>query len=799
MRVRGALPLLATLALAGCGGTPPPSEPPPIPAPPLPQISGNLDVDGLTAGVTIVRDRWGIPHITALNQDDLFFAQGFVQAQDRLFQMDLWRRSVQGRLAEVLGTNFIERDAMTRRMRYRGSLDAEWASYGRDAKAIATAFVRGINAWVATARERPPEEFSLAGWTPEFWAPEDLLNRTEAFVASAGADDELFRARLSSAVGVPTASRLMGADASETVTPPSGVDLTVINYFVADMLRRVGTQPFFSGISGPVPGTLQPEATPAPSPLPLPRRTITGAAFALGPARSATGAPLAAGNWFAALDSPALRYLVHLQAPGWNVIGATAPWRPGVAIGHNDRIAWSFAPARLDTQDVFVERLNPANPHQVAVPGGWRDMTVVMESVPVKGRTEPYDYEQQYTAHGVVVALDRERHLAYAVKWSGAEPGAAPELGALALGRAQSWTEFRTALAAWKMPVAEFVYADVDGHIASQTAGLVPVRPAGRGTLPSAGWTRDADWRGWLSLDRLPHVVDPSGGLAIAAPGSEARRQRITESHADEASPLAAVRATLRDIVSWNASRLIPLLAPLRAADESVETARQRLVAWHRIVSSDSTDALLYVAWEHALLRRLATLRVPSMLLDEFVARADGVLVPAFTNPSSLWFDGDPARTRDTVLLDSLSAAVDDVRRWSSGDATATWGTFQAAAFTHPLAVSSRARRRYNVGPFALPGYDATLFATIRATAEQTMGPALQVAFDVSGWDRSRAILPPGQAAAPDSPHFADLALLWSKGDDAPLPFSPEAVQAASESTLVLTPRSTGGAPQLTR
>ena len=192
----------------------------------MPQVSGTLAVAGLTAPVRIVRDTWGVPHIYAQSQDDLFFAQGFVQAQDRLFQMDLWRRSAQGRLSEVLGPNFIERDAMTRRMQYRGDPAAEWASYGPDAKAIAEAFVRGVNAWVALARERPPEEFVLAGWKPEPWSADDLLNRTDAFTASGDALDEVFRARLVAAVGLARARLLLPGE--RAIEAPAGLDAAAV-------------------------------------------------------------------------------------------------------------------------------------------------------------------------------------------------------------------------------------------------------------------------------------------------------------------------------------------------------------------------------------------------------------------------------------------------------------------------------------------------------------------------------------------------------------------------------------------
>jgi penicillin amidase len=216
----------------------------------VPQVSGSVAVAGLTAPVRIVRDTWGVPHIYARSADDLFFAQGLVQAQDRLLQMDLWRRSAQGRLSEVLGPNFIERDAMTRRMQYRGDPDAEWESYGPDTKTIAEAFVRGVNAWVTFARERPPEEFVLAGWKPDLWSPVDLLNRTDAFTASGDAIDDIFRARLAATVGAARARQLLSR--GRAIDIPAGLDITAVPALVADAIRRVGTPPFLVGLSAPV-------------------------------------------------------------------------------------------------------------------------------------------------------------------------------------------------------------------------------------------------------------------------------------------------------------------------------------------------------------------------------------------------------------------------------------------------------------------------------------------------------------------------------------------------------------------
>ena len=473
-----------------CRRTPPPRLPPL-----LPQVSGTLAVAGLTAPARIVRDTWGVPHIYAASQDDLFVAQGVVQAQDRLFQMDLWRRSGQGRLSEVLGPNFIERDAMTRRIQYRGDPGAEWASYGPDAKAIAEAFVRGVNAWVALARERPPEEFVLAGWKPDPWSPDDLLNRTEAFTASGDALDEIFRARLTARAGALRARQLLPGDRAIDVA--AGLDIAAVPDLVADAIRRVGTPPFFLGLAAPATEStvrLQPDATNA-------------------------------GTAARTLDHPSLRYFVHLNAPGWNVIGATAPWRPGVAAGHNDRLAWTAEPVDADTQDVYVEKLNPANLHQVEDGGRWVDIESRKDRIAVRGRTTPVDFERETTRHGVVVASDRARHLAFAVRWSGSEPGAAAELAAAALDRAASWTEFRSALARWKLPARRMTYADADGQRGFQVAALVPVRRGWNGALPAPGWTGATEWTGWRTLDDLPHAISraaahgarPTAGLGAGA------------------------------------------------------------------------------------------------------------------------------------------------------------------------------------------------------------------------------------------------------------------------------------------
>lgn len=759
----------------------------PVPPPAVPQVSGTLVVEGLSAPVRVARDRSGVPHIYAAAAGDLFVAQGFVQAQDRLFQMDLWRRSVQGRLAEVLGPNFIERDAMTRRMQYRGDMRTEWDSYGPDTEAIANAFVRGVNLAVDIALGNLPEEFRLAGWRPERWSAGDLLNRTDAFLASGNAAAEVLRARLVASVGAARADRLTEGAFATRADVPAGLDVGLVSPVVDEALRRVGTAPFFLGLAGPVStydGRLKPDPTYDGR---LQPALLGSNAWAVTGSRSATGAPLLATDPHRPLAHPSLRYLVHLKAPGWNVIGAAAPWLPGVAIGHNDRMAWAMTSRDADVQDLFVERVNPANPHQVADRGRWVDTQIVADPIAVRGREKPFPFEREYTPRGVVIASDRERHLAFVLKWAGFEPGSAAELGSLALDRTQSDGELAAALARWKLPPVTVVSGSRDGGVAIRAAGAEPVRRGWNGALPAPGWTGEYRWQGWRTADG----PSPSARSqqVVSANDSVARTRRLEELLDAQASfGVDDFKRMQHDTLAWKAGQLVPLLARARADRPDVEAARARLLQWDRRLTADSPAATVYVLWERILLRTLAASKVPADLVDDFMARASAGLVPAVARPTAVWFTGNAVARRDALLFAALRAAVDAARGRQDGT-PAAWGALHSALFSHPLGISDPARRRFNVGPFERPGYADTVMSTGGRTLEQSAGASFSAILDVGDWDRSVATNAPGQSGSPGSPHFSDLAKGWSAGAYFQLPFSDRAVEASLETTLTLVPR----------
>jgi penicillin amidase len=404
----------------------------------LADIRGTVKARGLHQRVRVQRDRSGVPHIYASDAHDLFFAQGFVVAQDRLFQMELWKRAGQGRLAEILGPTAVERDAQSRRLRYRGDLQAEYSSYAPDALPILRAFTDGINAYIkiiSQPRGRGlPIEFQIAGFVPEPWTPEDCVNRLAAYSMMGNASSELLHAQLVALLGAEQATALFTFDPAVRLTPAPGIDFSGLS---PALLQYVTS----SDMRIPFPATSMQESN---------NWTVSGT-------MTATGKPMLANDPHRIIAQPSLRYIVHLVAPGWNVIGAGEPGLPGVAAGHNEHIAWGFTIFGLDQQDLYLETLDPAQPNRYKTPLGWQTVEERIENIGVRG-APAVTLRLRYTRHGPVLWEDGKRALA--LRWVGAEPGTAGYLGSLSLDRARNWAEFEDAMPRWKVPSENIVYAD---------------------------------------------------------------------------------------------------------------------------------------------------------------------------------------------------------------------------------------------------------------------------------------------------------------------------------------------------
>ncbi|MFY9570151.1 MAG: penicillin acylase family protein, partial [Blastocatellia bacterium] len=403
----------------------------------LAQTSGRLELAGLSKPVEVLRDTWGVAHIYAQTQDDLFFAQGFVAAQDRLWQMEIWRRTGEGKLAEVLGPSALERDKFARLMRYRGDMHAEWTSYAPDAKSIIESFVRGVNAFIDTSRDRLPIEFQLTGLRPEPWTPEVCLTRMAGYVMTRNASTEVSRAQLVRLLGADKTGELVETDPFKKLEVPVGLDLNGIDSKILGAARAASGAVSF-GSSQSTEGSND---------------------WVVSGALTQTGKPILANDPHRNISLPSLRYLVHLNGPGWNVIGAGEPTLPGIAAGHNDRVGFGFTIVGIDQQDLYVEDTNPSDPTWYRYKAKWEKMRIERESVKVKGNPSPVEVELRFTRHGPVIYEDPTLHRAYALRWVGSEPGSAGYLASLSLNRAKNWREFLKALERWRVPSENLVYA----------------------------------------------------------------------------------------------------------------------------------------------------------------------------------------------------------------------------------------------------------------------------------------------------------------------------------------------------
>lgn len=755
----------------------------------LSQTSGTLKLSGLQKPVRVLRDEWGIAHIYAETQDDLFFAQGFVAAQDRLWQMDLWRRQGEGKLAEILGERAIERDRFARLLRYRGDMKAEYESYAPDAKQIIEAFVRGVNAQITVVKQsgKMPIEFQLAGYQPEPWTPEVCLTRMAGYVMTRNASTEIQRAMLAREFGKEFVDAWMETEPARKLELPEGLDLAGIDSKILAAANAAGGAVTFNPPSNPNDGSNN---------------------WVIDGKLSATGKPLLANDPHRTIALPSLRYLIHLNGPGWNVIGAGEPALPGVAAGHNERVGFGFTIVGIDQQDLYVEEINPANPNEYRWQGKWQLMRVERESLKVKGETTPREIELKFTAHGPVIYEDKERRRAYALKWVGSEPGTAGYLASLSLNRAKNWPEFLKALERWKVPSENLVYADVDGNIGWVAAGMTPIRNGWSGLLPVPGDGK-YEWQGFLPLKDLPQTYNPAKHFVATAnhnilpPGygkelgyewsNPIRFLRISEvlGSGKGKFTVADFERLQHDDTSLPARELAAILKEVNGAKPELQPFVEMLTKWNCQLSKDSAAAALYEFWVTKLASAVFKPHVPAKAWPMVGSRISlGKTIEALKSPAPRWFGADARTGRDIAMLKSLEEAVAEAKTRLGGDSAKwRWGTLHVAPFNHPLSTDAERRTLFNLPAPERDGDGNTVNSTSGANFRQTHGASFREILDVADWDRSVGTNVPGQSGQPGSRHYGDLLPLWADGKYFPLLYSKPKVEAMAKDRLTLEPK----------
>jgi penicillin G amidase len=703
----------------------------------LAQLDGDLRVAGLQRDVRVLRDRWGVPHIYAASIDDLFFAQAYVVAQDRLWQMEMWRRAAEGRMAEIIGPGEIARDRQARLLKYRGGLsDRELTSYHPEGRRILRAFANGINAYIRDHAQRLPVEFTLTGIRPEPWTIETLLLRQNVF---GDATSELQLARSVAQLGAAEANRRRNPDPWDELVVPEGLDVAAIDDAVLAATRAGG-------------------ARSRPEILPSYRALISGSGpvsdgsvrepgsnnWVVGGAMSETGKPVVANDPHREVTNPSLRYIVHLVAPGWNVVGASEAPFVGVQVGHNDRVAWGLTIVGTDQHDVFVEEMNPANPNEVKWNGKWEPLRAVREEIAVKGRAAEA-VELRFSRHGPIFHVDMKRNRAYALKSALHEPGTAPYLGGLRLSQAKNCREFLDAAMYWKSPSENLICGDVDGTISWQASALTPSRSGWTGRLPVPG-TGKYEWTGFRSdlpreinpargfIATANHNIQPKGYTPLMFKNADTRFERITRLlqmiQPGTKHSLADHQRMQHDALSLRAQADVPKFRGWTAAAPDVERARALLAAWDGVYRRDSAEAALYEAW-----------------------RAN---------------TGASIESALKGAIDQLSARQgSDWKSWR-------WGRAHTRTFPHPFVPA------FDLPTVERPGGAGTVAAD---------GASYREILDVSDWDNSIVTNTPGQSGQPESPFYGNLLPLWADNQYFPLVFSTKTVDEHTVHRLTLKPR----------
>lgn len=771
----------------------------------LPQVEGEVTVPGIEEPTEIVRDRWGVPHIYAANEHDLFFAQGYVMASERLFQLELMRRLATGSLSALFGELTLPLDRFVRTLGWNRTGKKLADAWEPRSWAISEAFIAGVSAWAATMPAPPPEYRVLdAGpWVPEGREAVYVQAAAGVMIAwslSRGWDNDLLRAEVAERLGVEGLRVLFPDLETESGPVQAGKDYAYRHRLA--LLEQAMLPPSGQGSN----------------------------AWVVAGRRSVTGKPLLANDPHLAVQLPSIWYEIHLSAPGIDVAGVTFPFSPGVLIGHNGRIAWGFTSGEGDVQDLYLERL-AADGASAEYMGDWEPLTIHREEIGVRGRQEPEVVEIRETRHGPIIdsyligvrsptVVEGGIRKTYSVRWAGYDHGVEPA-SVLRLNIAGDWEGFRAALADWTCPGQNAVYADVDGNIGYQLTGAYPVRMNHDGVLPVPGWLDEYEWVGWIPFEELPRAFNPEGGFLCTAnnkphdesyphllgreflPPFRARRIAQLITHSERHSRESFARMQI-DTVSLSAARVVPALLTVEPSNERQKEALSLLAEWDLDLRGDSAASALYQVWSVHSARRILRPLVGEELFTHVYARRQWshgflhkTLPVLLAYPIAPWFNGEGVEARDAILREALDGALDELTTRLGDDMQQwRWGALHQARFAGRLSIIPELAGVFTAGEIEMGGDDQTILQGLYEPGvpyDVAVLPSWRQIIDLADLDSSVGTLTLGQSGNPVSPHFKDQLELWASGAHHPMPFSRAAVIAAAESTLQLLPQTAEG------
>ena len=784
---------------------------------PLPRVQGSVPIPGLTEPVEVIRDRSGVPHIYAADLPDLFFAQGYVQAQDRLWQMELNRRLSRGRLSEIFGKVTLDMDRFVRTIGMARAAQMDLACLSEESRTLLDAYLRGVNSYLESNHGKLPVEFALLGFKPEPWEPLDSLAwmKMQAWHLSENWSTEILNAALAGKVGPERAARLCGAYPEEN--PVTLARQTVIRAAEVFLESYRSFRSWF------------------------PADALSGRSncWAVRGSRSVSGKALFAYDPHLGLAVPSLWHAGHLACPGFEVTGATFPGIPGVIVGHNRDISFGFTNSFSDVQDLYLERLNPEKPGEYEHNGQWRKAERIVEEIQVKGERDPRRLEVMITRHGPLVGdlvhlKSNNTDLGFALRWTGHE-GSDPLAALLHLDRAKNWSDFCAALARWDSPSQNAVFADRKGNIGYCLVGKIPIRRRGNGLVPVPGWNDEHEWSGWIPWQEMPREYNPRRGYVVSANnqivgqeyphyiglgtcnGNRAARIEQLIKARDKLS-LDDFAAMQGDLHSRPARRFAALLtslaggilkqkelAPVR---EQAAAALELLKGWQGELGADCAAAAVYAVCEYYAKRRLFEpwlgdlteyycgrgvhgsgsvsiyLEYSHLVLLEILEQDDGAWL---STPEGL------RRSREQLLAGALKDALGYLSEQGGKDPNGwRYGDFHKAWFIHPIGRRKPFNLVFNPKPVALGGSADTIWqcSPLRSLPplKSSYSASWRHLVDFSDLDGALWIHSSGQSGHPASRHYKDLVPLWATGRYRPLLWSRDRVEAEAEARLTLLP-----------
>ncbi len=805
---------------------------------PLPQLDGTISLPGLQKEATVERDEWGVPHIRAASLEDLAEAQGYVMAQDRLWQMDLLRRVARGQLSEILGARTLDTDKEFRTLQFGKAADRDFGLLDNNSRIVIEAYARGINRFIGQHPNQLPIEFSLLGYKPTPWLPTDTLVISGYMYQTLTNTwrRKIDRAKVVERVGFDRAKYLFSQDSlmdhyvigdpdvpndgSQNSEPRDDSNDDDDDDDMSDPVIKTSastTGPLAcAAVTAPESNAPSTGSTPslsqllsqslAPAPNPFPnwseeiRQSLGSNNWVVSGDHTASGKPLLANDPHLELRMPSIWYEVHLTSPGFNVKGFTLPGAPLIIIGHNDRVAWGFTNNNADVEDIYIETFNPTNPNEYRVHGKWTAAQVSDELIRVKGQADQH-LKIVVTRHGPIVYQEGDK--SYALRWTATEPGGLSSAYNW-LGKARNWDEFRELMKQVHGPAQNTVYADVAGNIGYIVAAQVPLRKKGHGEVPVPGDTDDYEWTGYIPFDRLPQALNPESGFIATANArvvGPAYKEYLTDRW-EEPYRTARIYDLLLDKHDLRPVDMLKvqddaysyphvflseqLIAASKIAQPKDERTK-RLIAslkdWNGFAEPDSP----VIPFLDAMRRQALVLLLEPYLGKDtalYKWRTMTFLQNILTDRPDNWLP-KTYKSYDELLLAAADRGVADLTEQTKSPRIEDWPgkRFTSLEMYHPLGQEGLLRAFLSIAPQPQSG---TLYS-VRA-ANRRHGPSMRFIADLGNWDNSILVMASGESGQPGSTHYSDQFSDWYRGQPIIEPFSESAESKIRKHKLTLKP-----------